>query len=119
MAVEYNAIALALAAIMFFLMEFATRFNLNTGDDAYITINEWGKIFFMVCSLLTGLGLILFAYNAADNNTEFVKTMLLNMVYIWGLLIFVVVCLFGAYIIYFLPKMINQSEGKNRRNGGD
>jgi len=114
MALEYPAIALSIAAIMFYLMEFGSRLNFTTSENGFITLNEWTKIFMIMASLGFGLSLLIFAYSAADNNTEMIKTTLLTLIYAWSLIILVVVCLLGAYIIYFLPKLIEDSRQKNK-----
>lgn len=114
MALEYPAIALSLAAIMFYLMEFGSRLNLTTSQKGFITLNEWTKIFMIIASLGFGLSLLIFAYSAADNNVEVIKYTLLTLIYAWSLIIMVVVCLLGAYIIYFLPKLIEETSQKNK-----
>lgn len=108
MAIEYPAIALSLAAIMFYLMEFGSRLNFTTNENGFITLNEWTKIFMIMASLGFGLGLLLFAYSAAEENIEMIKTTLLTLVYAWSIIIMVVASLLGAYIIYFLPKLVSK-----------
>lgn len=108
MAIEYNAIALVLAALMFFLMEFAAKINFITAGTSFINMNDWAKFFFIASSMGMGLALVVFGYAVGDGNAEVIKQTMLSVMYFWVTMILAFFTFFVIYILFIVPKVADQ-----------
>lgn len=110
MAVEYNAIALGLVGMMFFLLEFGSRLNLQTSGRGWIDINDIAKTFFIVLSFVTGIGLALFMYAVGTSNAAAIEDILLVAVNYWVFLTCALLLFIFFYYIVVIPKLFTKAK---------
>jgi hypothetical protein len=105
MAVEYNAIALGLVGMMFFLLEFGTRFNFQTSGKGLIDINDITKSVFVILSFVVGIGLTLFMYGVSTGNAPVIDSVLLVSINFWIFMTCFMLLLFLFYYLIYIPKL--------------
>jgi hypothetical protein len=105
MAVEYNAIALGMVGMMFFLLEFGTRVNFQTSGRGLIDINDIAKSVFVILSFVVGIGLTLFMYAVSTGNTPVIDGVLLVSVNFWIFMTCFMLLLFVFYYLVYIPKL--------------
>jgi len=110
MAVEYNAIALGLVGLMFFLLEFGSRLNLQTSGRGIIDINDIAKTVFTVLSFVIGIGLTWFMYGVSTGNAPVIDGILLVMAQYWVFLTCFLILLFVFYYIIVIPKLFTKGQ---------
>jgi len=108
MAVEYNAIALGLVGLMFFLLEFGSRVNFQTSGQGIININDIAKSVFTILSFVVGIGLTLFMYGVSTSNTGVIDGILLVSVNFWVFLTCFMLLLFLFYYIFVIPRLFTK-----------
>lgn len=104
--VEYGAITIGLAAIMFFLMEFGMRLQPMT--EAKNDPTEKFRLVFIISSFLMGIPLLGVIIGIADANGAGVGiTAGLNAA-LWGYSVVTIIATFGIliYFLYFIPRSI-------------
>lgn len=109
MAVEYPALVIGVAAIMFFLLEFGMRIQAMT-DAKDDPMNNF-KLVFIMAAFLMGIPLLALLIGIADANgagTEIVYA--LNGT-LWGYCAVCILAVFGMliYFIYWVPKAIKNA----------
>ncbi len=109
MAVEYNAIALGLAALMFFLLEFSRSLNFQTSGKGFIDINDIAKTILVFSSFSLGIGLVLFMYGVATGNGAVIESVLLVALRFWVVLTTLITLLFIIYYFVIMPKLLEQN----------
>lgn len=110
-AVEYNAIAIGIAAIMFFLMEFGTRINFQTTGKGVIDVNTIAKTFYIFMSLVAGWGLVTFLVGIGNNNPSAIATVTNNMIRFWVLISGMTAIFFVVYLVAVVPKVAKGDGG--------
>lgn len=111
MAVEYNAIALGIAALMFYLLELASRLNFQTSGKSFIDINDLAKTILMFCSISLGIGLALFMYGVSTGNSATIDAVLLVVLRFWIVMTSVVLLFTIIYYMIILPKLVTKVQG--------
>lgn len=115
MSLEYNAIALVLAALMFFLIEFAAKINFITTGTSFVNVNDWVKFFFIASALGMGLALVVFGYGVADGNADVIKDTMLSVLYFWVTMVMAFFTFFIVYLLVIIPKVASKVEEDMRR----
>lgn len=105
MAVEYSAVALGIAALMFYLLEFGSRINFQTSGRGWIDLNDLAKTVLIMCSLAVGIGLVLFMYGVVTTNTGVIESVLLVLLRFWITMVSVVLLFIGLYYFVLLPRI--------------
>ena len=108
MAVEYNAIALGLVGLMFFLLEFGSRINFQTSGRGLVDINDIAKSVFTILSFVVGIGVTLFMYGVSTANTGVIDGVLLVSINFWIFLTCFMLLLFIFYYIVVVPKLFEK-----------
>jgi cbb3-type cytochrome oxidase subunit 1 len=104
--VEYGAIAIGLAAVMFFLMEFGMRLQPMTSAKNDPT--EKFRLVFIIGSFLMGIPLLgVLIGIASDNGASVAITTGLNAA-LWGYSAITILATFGMliYFLYFIPRTV-------------
>jgi hypothetical protein len=108
MAVEYNAIALGLVGLMFFLLEFASRVNFQTSGQGIVNINDIAKSVFTLLSFVVGIGLTLFMYAVSTSNAAVIDSVLLVSINFWIFMTCFMLLLFLFYYLFVIPRLFTK-----------
>jgi len=105
MSLQYNAIAIGIVGLMFFLLEFGSRLNFQTVGKGVIDINDLAKTFFVLMSVGMGWALIAFLVALGNGNIAGVATVTNNLIKFWVAVSGVLILLLGVYYITVIPKV--------------
>ena len=105
MAIEYNAIALGIVGLMFYMLELASRINLQASGEGMVNLNDLAKTILTICSMSLGIGLVLFMYGVATANAPTIETVLLVLLRFWVVMTSVVLLFLSVYYFVWLPRI--------------
>jgi hypothetical protein len=99
------AIAIGLVGMMFFLLDFGSRLNLQTSGKGIIDINDIAKTTFTILSFVVGIGLALFMYGSATKNIGVIENVTLVGINFWIFLTCFLLLFFLIYYLVVIPRL--------------
>ena len=105
MAVEQIAIVVGLLGLMIFLLEFASRLNLETSGKGLIDINTIAKSVMVFMSFVLGIGLTIVLYAMASNTLTWLPEIILIVMQFWIFMTCFLLLFFLFYFLVYMPKL--------------
>jgi hypothetical protein len=105
MAVEQVAIVVGILGLMIFLLEFASRINLETSGRGIIDLNTIAKTVFVFMSFVVGIGLTIVLYAMAAETLTWLPDILLILMQFWIFMTCFLLLFFLFYYLVYIPKL--------------
>lgn len=105
MAVEQIGIVVGVLGLMIFLLEFASRLNLETSGQGLIDLNTIAKSVMVFMSFVLGIGLTVILYAMAAETISWLPDILLIVMNFWIFMTCFLLLFFLFYFLVYLPKL--------------